>query len=208
MSGDDMDQLLGPVKEEKDSENDTPEPTHTTHPVRSKSRLGFSKQMVIPLQVASHRGHITGYQSSRNLLDTNHPRNLLDDQGHLTGYQSKEGDPSKDWIIFKLMTESPVKLTRVVVKNGRTNMALKSMVVSLGFGDPEGPWTKLIEVQRLRLDKEQDFKFKEMGGALIEDAVLKQKAFSHIKLEMPRNHGSKQFNAFFSIKLFGRAFLD
>merc|ERR1719203_1570892 len=115
-----MDQLLGPVNEEKDSENESTE-NDRRQMVRSKSRLGFSKQMVIPLQVASHRGHITGYQSSRNLLDTNHPRNLLDDQGHLTGYQSKEGDPSKDWIVFKLMTEAPVKLTRVVVKNGRTN---------------------------------------------------------------------------------------
>merc|ERR1712110_366743 len=55
MSGDDMDELLETTNEQKDSENEaTPEPTQMNlskpaPPVRSKSRLGMSKQMVIPL---------------------------------------------------------------------------------------------------------------------------------------------------------------
>ena len=196
--------------EDKESENelnfsDDEEPIPTermelaTFKEHSKSHSGFSKTYPIGLRVTSHRGHRG---------DETHPRNLLDDQGHKSSYQSIEGDPSSDWIIFQMLVRPPVKPSKIFIKNGRTNMAIKMVTLSLGYGDIKGPWLKLIDLTRLSLDKECDIKFANKGGILIDDAVLRKKKFTHIKVEFPQNHGSNKFNEFYTLKLFGRAFLD
>lgn len=199
---------LSEEEEENESENEEDATSEFTaeeaklaeFTVRSKTHHGLSKENAIELRVQQHRGHRSG---------PNHPRNLLDDEGDHSGYQSRDGEPAADWIIFKMMVKPPLKLTRVQIKNGRTNMAVKKMTVSMGYGDAKGPWLKLIQLDRLSLDKEHDFRFKNMGKAvLLSDALLKKKAYTHCKVEIAKNHGSKQSNAFFAIKLFGRAFLD
>ena len=135
----------------------------------------------VDLVVEKHRGHYGSF----------HPNKLLDGKKG-TFYLSKRGSPSSDWIIFKQREQQRFVSTKIMIRNGPYEYAIKSIAIQCSEDGVE--YQELIQIDDIKQGKEEKQWF---------DLNPQQSRFmKFIKLNILGNYGF-DYNGFYEFGVFG-----
>ena len=132
-----------------------------------------------------HRGHW-------NDMEWSHPNNLLDGKKG-TYYRSKVGSPASDWIIFKQKEQKRFIPTKIMVRNGWEQYAIRSIAIQWSEDGVE--YQDLIQIDGIQRGKEEKQWFH------LKSEQIRFMMF--IKVNILRNYMNPDGNNFYEFGVFG-----
>eukprot|EP01084_Bolivina_argentea_P244510 409588_1 len=161
------------------------------------NNINHTDEKQIELTVRSHRGH-------RNTDDSFHPKHLLDvnDDEY---YMSEYGVTSSGWIMLEMKTDCAIKPTKIRIKNGADDSAIRCISIFIGSSNTFFPLcSNITNIQMSSHWDNLEIQEWSIGDkCFLTDYYLPTNKLNLIKIKVLRNHGYLIGNAFCSFELFG-----